>query len=776
MDPATDIPACASQSECFAFHIDTRLTSSGATTGAGTSFSIPISGRVGNTDNNYDWIIDWGDSSVAEIVSGVSGITNTTSDGIIHDYAATNGAGEYQITIRPNGTATTGWFNAFGFYNNTFGANIDTNKYIFRSIDTPLTDLMRTKGAIYRFVCIFYGTRNGLGIPTGLFDNITTTGDINLSYMFYQTFYQYAYNSTTATIPAGLFDSIDTSKATNLSDMFYATFSYYAFYNSTTATIPAGLFDSIDTSNATNLSYMFYATFNLYAYNSTIGSIPAGLFDSIDTSNATNLSSMFYQTFYQYAYNSTIGSIPAGLFDSINTVKATSLSRMFNSTFQSYARNSTTTVVIPSGLFDSINTSKATNLTSMFYYTFHDHAYNSTTGTIPAGLFDSIDTSKATELSSMFYGTFALLANQSTVGTIPAGLFDSIDTSRAISLSNMFNNTFRDYATGSMNGTVPADLFNSINTSNATKVADRASIFNNTFSNYARRQAKFMVKGSVIATSSTFANPYLVKIGTDGTPSSNPTLVAGDKVYPTYNSDIRSIDAPSGSDSDGVAYASYQWSYTDGSFCAAPTPTSGCGSQVAKYTGPWPNTTEWTPTTSTALGNITFYDIVDIVLNFTLDSDNIIIGGSSGITPSSGGVFASASNAVIVATNNPTGYNLQLSTNQTNTSDLAHQSIAGAYLPVTANICTWDDTTKTFVNTSNILVANTYGFAIDSANFSAQKLCQVPNLNSPLTVKSTTTPSEPWDNTVFYYGVKINLEQVAGDYKTGIVYSVMVNL
>ena len=321
--------------EVFKFTVDTRMTDTIDTDpthydDTATSFAIPTSGRVNNANNAYNWIINCGGGQANQIVSGTSSVT---SAGIDCNYAT---PGEYQITIRPNGAATPGWLNGFGFYNNTSGANVQTNKNFFKSIDTPFTNNMRTPGSIFRFAYMFYGARNAASIPAKLFYNINTSSATNLSGAFLYTFDQYAYNSTTATIPVGLFNSVDVGSATNLSNMFSSTFRMCA-YSSATATIPAKLFDSIDTSRATNLGNMFFITFYQYAHDSTVGTIPAGLFDSINTSNATNLSSMFIQTFSLYAYNSTTGTIPAGLFSSIDTSRATALTSLFSRTFDQYA-------------------------------------------------------------------------------------------------------------------------------------------------------------------------------------------------------------------------------------------------------------------------------------------------------------------------------------------------------------------------------------------------------------------------------------------------------
>ena len=353
-DPST-IPACAGNSECFAFTIDTRLTSTGATTGTATTFAIPTSSYYvnGASAKTYNWIINWGDNTGDQTASGSS---STSSAGISHTYTT---ARDYQITIRPAvSPATAGWMNAFGFYNDTSGANADVNKYMFYSIDTPLTNLMRTQGATSRFAYMFYGARNAIGIPDNLFANISTTGDTTFGGMFSQTFANFAYNSTTATIPAGLFDSIKTDQGTDFSGMFGSAFFCFA-YNSTTATIPSGLFDSINTSQGTDFSYMFEYVFGYFAYNSTTATIPSGLFDKIDTSRGEGgaFLVMFNGAFYGFAHDSTTATIPSGLFDSINTSQGTAFSDMFSYTFIGFAVNSTV-ATIPADLFDKIDTSQ----------------------------------------------------------------------------------------------------------------------------------------------------------------------------------------------------------------------------------------------------------------------------------------------------------------------------------------------------------------------------------------------------------------------------------
>jgi predicted outer membrane repeat protein len=175
----------------------------------------------------------------------------------------------------------------------------------------------------------------------------------------------------------------------------------------------------------------------------------------------------------------------------------------------------------------------------------------------------------------------------------------------------------------------------------------------------------------------------------------------------------------------------------------------------------------------------TNYVLNTLYLNINLSSNIVQIAGSSGLSPTAAGVFVSGSNILTTNTNNPAGYSVSISTNlpssDPHASDMSHQSIADTYLPVSANVCSWDDTAKTLINTNNTLSANTYGFTIDSISLSSQKLCRIPDQNSPLTIKSTTTSSLTGDTTTFYYGTKIDLGQVAGEYRASIVYTVVPN-
>jgi hypothetical protein len=204
--------------EWFNFTIDTRMTdtldnNAAHLDGTATAFAIPTSGYVGRDESHdYSWVIDWGDGTPAEIASGTS---DDTSAGILHDYAT---PGEYHIMIKTNGPAVSGWMNAFGFTNTSLGANAQTNKNMLKSIDSPLTDAMRTGNTTYRFAYMFHGARNAEAIPEWLFSGVNVTYSESTNNMFNSTFANFAANSTSASIPSGLFDQLHTTSATESMD------------------------------------------------------------------------------------------------------------------------------------------------------------------------------------------------------------------------------------------------------------------------------------------------------------------------------------------------------------------------------------------------------------------------------------------------------------------------------------------------------------------------------------------------------------------------------
>jgi hypothetical protein len=173
------------------------------------------------------------------------------------------------------------------------------------------------------------------------------------------------------------------------------------------------------------------------------------------------------------------------------------------------------------------------------------------------------------------------------------------------------------------------------------------------------------------------------------------------------------------------------------------------------------------------------YTYLEPYLTIAVDTPDLTIGGGA-IIPTPSGSFAASAITATVQTNHPKGYKLQISTNQPNSdphaSDMSHLSVADKYLPATTHACTWDIDTKTFTDATATTPNNTWGFTLDPSNLSTQKLCQIPSQTAPLTVKSTTTNSgELGDNTVFYYGAKVDVNQLAGRYRAGIVYTAIAN-
>jgi len=438
--------------EKFSFTIDTRMTDTLDTdpthfSGTATSYSIPTCDT-----RAYNWIIDWGDGTPKQTVAG-TGASNCA--GILHNYATSGGAGEYQITIHSNGGAIDGWMHALNFGGSMGAASTQANKNMVKSIDTPIPANAYIKNINNRFSTLFSSLYNAVSIPDNLFSKIDTSGDTNFFRMFQMTFAGFATNSTSATIPSNLFSTINTSSGTNLSAMFSHTFAY-SFDNSTAATIPTNLFSSINTSMSPNLSGMFYGTFYEAFNNSTIATIPSGLFSTINTSASLDLSSMFMETFANCTENSTIATVPPGLFSSINTSSASNLSNMFKLTFMGYARYSTS-ATIPTGLFSSVNTSAATNLSGMFSSTFRMFAYaNKANDVTPdtdindiwgSANLSGITAANAGGASGAFYWTFSMMPSlvgqaqtfinnklSGIIPTSPAGTFTNSSVSDLTSL------------------------------------------------------------------------------------------------------------------------------------------------------------------------------------------------------------------------------------------------------------------------------------------------------------------------------------------------------
>jgi hypothetical protein len=177
--------------EEFKFTIDTRMTDTPFADGdtpetnpahfAGTanSFTIPTGAP---SFIGYNWIINCGGGQPDQEVSGMA----NDSTGIVCGYST---PGEYQITIKSNGSAFRGWMSTFGFLSD------ESNKLMLKSLDTPIPK----HAYFYAMAYTFSGAKNAIGIPADLLSLDMSTCSFCL------TFGAYAANSTTATIPTRLF-------------------------------------------------------------------------------------------------------------------------------------------------------------------------------------------------------------------------------------------------------------------------------------------------------------------------------------------------------------------------------------------------------------------------------------------------------------------------------------------------------------------------------------------------------------------------------------------
>jgi uncharacterized protein (TIGR02145 family) len=164
-------------------------------------------------------------------------------------------------------------------------------------------------------------------------------------------------------------------------------------------------------------------------------------------------------------------------------------------------------------------------------------------------------------------------------------------------------------------------------------------------------------------------------------------------------------------------------------------------------------------------------------LNLTTEHSTENLGS---VAPTDAGAFTSGVNVVRVNTNYPAGYLLSVSTNQPssnpNAKDMKHASLNYRVVAATANVCTWNDAGKVLSETENQLENNAWGFSVGTGLIS-QKLCQVPDLDHPLKIKSTDSSSTSFgDETMVGYGVKVDNRLAAGGYRATVVYSAVGNV
>jgi hypothetical protein len=169
------------------------------------------------------------------------------------------------------------------------------------------------------------------------------------------------------------------------------------------------------------------------------------------------------------------------------------------------------------------------------------------------------------------------------------------------------------------------------------------------------------------------------------------------------------------------------------------------------------------------------YKYEEPYISLTIDDGDVQIGGGS----LAANTYGTGANVATVKTNYP-GYTLTISTNQpysnTNAKNMKHTSLS-QYIDGTSNTCTWNSSFKTLTNTTNTIANNTWGFTLNTTDRDGQRLCQVPDLNSPLIIKSTTVPNETssGDQTNIYYGTKVSSDKTSGKYQVTITYTAVGN-
>ncbi|MDL2327467.1 hypothetical protein LJC64_02245 [Ruminococcaceae bacterium OttesenSCG-928-A11] len=161
MPPQMNCEKTGKSPECIVFTVD-------LTTAQDNTYSIPTSGRVSTMDHTYNWDV-YVDGYLTSACSGgnctgTSGTGLPGAAGIVLTNLSNN---QHQILIVPHDDPIPGWGNAFGYYNNTSGANTDVNKNKLVSLDAPLTTMAfapktteSSTNASYMFAYTFSGCIN----------------------------------------------------------------------------------------------------------------------------------------------------------------------------------------------------------------------------------------------------------------------------------------------------------------------------------------------------------------------------------------------------------------------------------------------------------------------------------------------------------------------------------------------------------------------------------------------------------------------------------------
>ena len=160
---------------------------------------------------------------------------------------------------------------------------------------------------------------------------------------------------------------------------------------------------------------------------------------------------------------------------------------------------------------------------------------------------------------------------------------------------------------------------------------------------------------------------------------------------------------------------------------------------------------------------------INSVLAITTDAVNGEL--TLDITPTPSGTLDKKHLTVMVSTNNPTGYTLNMNSQTTNTT-LVHESATGT--PLAPNI---PSTTHTY-NTPAALAPDTWGWNLGTAS-STSTFKKIPPSDDSQTIRTTSDPTSETDpsiaNTLVTFGANVTNAMSAGNYINTIVFTATSN-
>lgn len=177
-----------------------------------------------------------------------------------------------------------------------------------------------------------------------------------------------------------------------------------------------------------------------------------------------------------------------------------------------------------------------------------------------------------------------------------------------------------------------------------------------------------------------------------------------------------------------------------------------------------------------------------VIVSAAVDTDNTTINATIapvismttsgtvaiGITPTPSGAATSASDTVSVSTNNTAGYNLTLSDSDTNTNLVNGGNNIAAHAGTFAS-------PSTLANNSwgyRVDSAGTFGAGPTSAQTNQANLAEtwagVPSSAAPQQLKSTGATATN-DQTIVWYGVKVDTSKPNGVYTDQVTYTATTN-